>query len=99
MSSALRRWVNFPFIFIIRAYQITLSPIFGRGCRYEPTCSHYGLAAYRTYGPLRATWLTAWRILRCHPFARGGYDPLPLPDSGATAAQAHEADEQGCPGR
>jgi putative membrane protein insertion efficiency factor len=94
VSPHLRRWINLPFVVVIRAYQITLSPIFGRGCRYEPTCSHFGLAAYRTYGPLRATWLTAARVLRCHPFARGGYDPLPLPDSVAPAAQEQHASEK-----
>ncbi len=62
---------------IIKVYQFTLSPILGRQCRFSPTCSWYGLAAYRTHGFFRGTRLTVSRILRCHPFNKGGYDPVP----------------------
>lgn len=72
-----------PFVALIRCYQVTLRPFMGGQCRYEPTCSDYGVEAYREHGPIRGTWLTARRILRCHPFARGGYDPVP-PRSGRT---------------
>lgn len=68
---------NTPFILLIKFYQFTLSPIMGRSCRYQPTCSWFGLDAYRTHGPFRGTLLTTGRILRCHPFAKGGYDPVP----------------------
>ncbi|XVJ60817.1 MAG: membrane protein insertion efficiency factor YidD [Tepidisphaera sp.] len=68
---------NLPFIAIIKLYQFTLSPIMGRQCRFSPTCSWYGLDAYRTHGPIKGTWLTASRILRCNPFVKGGYDPVP----------------------
>lgn len=71
---------NAPFVLLIRLYRVTLSPLIGRHCRYEPTCSRYGLEAYRLHGPLRGSALTLRRILRCHPFVRGGYDPVPLPD-------------------
>jgi uncharacterized protein len=47
------------------------------GCRYLPTCSEYAAAAIATHGPLRGAALAAWRLLRCHPFARGGFDPVP----------------------
>jgi putative membrane protein insertion efficiency factor len=70
-------WWSLPFELVIRAYQITLSPFVGGQCRFYPTCSHYGLDAYRAHGVLRGTLLTARRILRCHPFTRGGYDPVP----------------------
>ena len=69
--------LNLPFILAIKAYQLTLSPIMGRGCRFEPTCSTYGVAAYRHHNPLRATYLTVTRILRCNPLTKGGYDPVP----------------------
>lgn len=70
-------WLSLPFIALIWAYRVTLSPFIGGQCRYEPTCSRYGLEAYLEHGPIRGTWLTMRRVLRCHPFARGGYDPVP----------------------
>lgn len=73
----LSRMLAHPFIWIIWLYRITLSPIIGTQCRYDPTCSRFGLEAYREYGAFKGTWLTAKRIARCHPFAKGGYDPVP----------------------
>ena len=69
-----------PFIAAIRLYQVTLRPFMGGQCRYHPTCSEFGVEAYRQHGVLRGTRLTAARILRCHPFVKGGYDPVPPPD-------------------
>ncbi len=66
-----------PLILLVRVYQVTLSPWLGRQCRYEPTCSHYAIEALREWGPVRGSWMAARRILRCHPFVRGGYDPVP----------------------
>jgi hypothetical protein len=60
---------------VVRLYQIFLSPIFGRACRYDPTCSHYFIGAVRKYGAVRGSLRGIWRICRCHPFHRGGYDP------------------------
>lgn len=60
---------------LVRAYQWTLSPIFGRQCRFEPTCSHYMIGAVEKYGVVRGVLKGIWRILRCNPFCRGGYDP------------------------
>ncbi|RIK83634.1 MAG: membrane protein insertion efficiency factor YidD [Planctomycetota bacterium] len=72
----LSRFVGELLIVPVRAYQWTLSPIFGRQCRFEPTCSHYFIGAVRKYGPARGTWRGFKRILRCHPFHRGPwYDP------------------------
>lgn len=62
---------------MIRVYQCTLSPFMGGQCRYYPTCSHYGVEAFRTHGPIRGGWLTFTRLLRCNPFVKGGYDPVP----------------------
>jgi len=62
----------------IRFYQKCISPLFPVCCRYRPTCSHYGLDAIERFGALRGTWLTTLRILRCNPFSKGGWDPVPL---------------------
>ena len=61
----------------IRFYQIAISPLFGPHCRYLPTCSQYALEAIDHYGVLKGGWLAAKRILRCNPFFKGGYDPVP----------------------
>jgi uncharacterized protein len=58
-----------------RVYQWTLSPIVGRQCRFDPTCSHYFIGSVQKYGAIRGTWRGLLRIGRCHPFHRGGYDP------------------------
>lgn len=64
-------------ILLTRAYQVSLSPLLGRQCRFVPTCSHYFIEAVERHGAWRGFRLGAWRILRCHPFARGGFDPVP----------------------
>lgn len=60
---------------LIRLYQWTLSPWLGRQCRFQPTCSNYAIEAIRKYGAVSGALRGAWRICRCHPFNRGGYDP------------------------
>lgn len=62
---------------LIRLYQMTLSPLIGRSCRYTPTCSNYGLEAIRKYGPFKGGWLTIKRVLSCNPWGGSGYDPVP----------------------
>lgn len=64
-------------IFLVRAYQVALSPLFPAACRYYPTCSVYAIEALQRYGAWRGTWLTVRRLARCHPFHSGGYDPVP----------------------
>jgi putative membrane protein insertion efficiency factor len=64
-------------IFLVRAYRFMLSPLLGPACRFEPTCSVYGEEAIRRFGAARGAWLTIRRLGRCHPFCRGGIDPVP----------------------
>lgn len=65
------------FIFFIRVYQNTLSPLLGKNCRYIPTCSEYTIEAIEEYGAIKGVFMGIKRIFRCHPFAKGGYDPVP----------------------
>lgn len=69
-------------MFLIRAYQVVLSPHLGAACRFEPSCSNYGLEALRRHGALRGGWLTVRRLLRCRPWGPCGYDPVPLEGTG-----------------
>ena len=64
-------------VLLIRGYQVTLSPLLPSACRYQPTCSQYTLEAVERHGALKGAWLGAKRIVRCHPFHPGGYDPVP----------------------
>jgi putative membrane protein insertion efficiency factor len=64
-------------LFLIRAYQLTLSPFFGQHCRFTPTCSQYAQEAIERHGAWRGAWLAIRRIARCHPFCAGGHDPVP----------------------
>lgn len=61
----------------IKFYKLVLSPFIPRSCRYEPTCSTYGITALKKHGPFKGTLLTIKRILRCHPWGGNGYDPVP----------------------
>ena len=64
------------FIFLIKFYQKAISPFLGRRCRFHPTCSEYTKQAVEKYGALKGLYLGLIRILKCHPFHKGGYDPL-----------------------
>ncbi|KAF0994042.1 membrane protein insertion efficiency factor YidD [Geobacillus sp. TFV-3] len=66
-------------IWCIRFYQRFLSPLKPPTCRFYPTCSNYGIEAVRRFGAIKGGWLTAKRILKCHPFHPGGFDPVPEP--------------------
>ena len=64
-------------IWLIRFYQRAISPLTPPCCKYTPVCSVYGIQAISRFGALKGTAMTVWRILRCNPFASGGYDPVP----------------------
>ncbi|MGZ5370286.1 membrane protein insertion efficiency factor YidD [Aeromicrobium sp.] len=71
--------MKYPLIWLLKAYRFAISPLYGQVCRYHPTCSAYALQAVETHGALRGTWLATRRLLRCHPWSSGGYDPVPEP--------------------
>ena len=62
---------------LLKAYRFAISPLYGQVCRYHPTCSAYALEAVTTHGSIKGSWLAVRRIARCHPWAAGGYDPVP----------------------
>ena len=66
-----------PLLAVVFLYQATLRPLFGGHCRFHPACSDYAVGALRSHGALRGGWLVLRRLLRCHPFGGGGYDPVP----------------------
>ena len=69
--------MKYPLIWFLRAYRLLISPLYGQVCRYHPSCSAYALESVTRYGALRGSWLGVRRIVRCHPWAAGGYDPVP----------------------
>ena len=69
--------MRFVLKYLIRGYQLAISPFLGPRCRFYPSCSHYAIEAIETHGSLRGTWLTIKRISRCHPWHEGGFDPVP----------------------
>ncbi|WP_218974358.1 membrane protein insertion efficiency factor YidD [Streptomyces sp. NP160] len=87
-------------VVLVRAYQLLVSPLLGPVCRYAPSCSSYGATALRRHGAVRGTWLTARRLARCHPWAAGGWDPVPAPapESGARATGRRPHTGGGAPG-
>lgn len=65
------------FCFLVRVYQILISPLLPKCCRFEPTCSNYALEAFKKHGPFKGLYLTIKRIIKCNPYHEGGYDPVP----------------------
>ena len=73
MSMIIRR----PFLFLIRLYQRWISPLFPNTCRFHPSCSQYTYEAIEKHGLFKGARLGAWRILRCNPYSKGGFDYVP----------------------
>jgi hypothetical protein len=71
------RTVKWILIGLLKAYRFAISPLYGQVCRYHPTCSAYALEAVTVHGSIKGTWLAVRRVGRCHPWAAGGYDPVP----------------------
>jgi putative membrane protein insertion efficiency factor len=76
MSEAVGRLLVNVALIPVRVYQRFVSPLMGRRCKYEPTCSRYAVEALRSHGVVKGSLLASWRILRCNPFSNGGYDPV-----------------------
>ena len=66
-----------PLIALVRIYQYAVSPMLGRSCRFDPSCSEYAVTALQRYGAIKGIWLATRRVGRCHPWHPGGYDPVP----------------------
>lgn len=78
MSRLLHGVIRLPrqlLIWVVRGYQFCISPLLGPHCRFTPTCSAYFIESVERYGAIRGSWRGVRRILRCHPFHPGGYDP------------------------
>ena len=69
--------MKYPLIWLLKLYRTFISPLYGQVCRYHPSCSAYALQAVTEYGSLKGSWLALRRLSRCHPWAAGGYDPVP----------------------
>lgn len=76
-TPALTRLPRTALIYLVKGYQVSLSPLLPPSCRYFPSCSAYAVEALEKHGAIRGSWLAARRILRCHPFRPGGFDPVP----------------------
>ena len=74
---SIQKILIWPFVFLVRLYQIVISPVIPAACRFTPTCSHYAIEALKTHGLFYGGYLAGKRILSCHPWGRTGYDPVP----------------------
>ncbi|HZA05653.1 MAG TPA: membrane protein insertion efficiency factor YidD [Propionibacteriaceae bacterium] len=82
--------MKYVLIGLLKVWRLTISPIYGNVCRYYPSCSAYALRAVEFHGAVKGSWLTVRRLLRCHPWSPGGYDPVP----GTPEWQAELAEQQ-----
>ena len=72
----MNQWARSFVLFLLRGYKWVLSPLLPPACRYVPSCSEYAMEAVDRYGVWRGGLMALWRVLRCHPFVQGGYDPV-----------------------
>lgn len=80
MRAVLRSPAKYALIGFLRLYRKFISPIYGQVCRFYPSCSAYALEAVERHGAVRGSWLAVRRLVRCHPWNPGGYDPVPPRD-------------------
>ncbi len=73
----MREIIIFPFVFLIKIYQFLISPIIGKNCRFNPTCSNYALEALKKHGLILGMYYSIIRISKCHPWGGSGHDPVP----------------------
>lgn len=69
--------MKYVLIGLLRLYRMLISPLYGQVCRYYPSCSAYALEAVQVHGSIKGSWLAVRRLARCHPWAAGGFDPVP----------------------
>ena len=74
---SIKKFYIFPFVLIIKMYQLFISPVLQSNCRYLPTCSEYSIQSLKEYGLLKGSYLSFKRIIHCHPYGGQGYDPVP----------------------
>lgn len=84
------RWVAAPVIWLIRGYQLLISPLRPPVCRYYPSCSSYAVSALERFGLVRGGWMAVRRLLRCHPWAPGGVDHVPERDKHGRPARPQQ---------
>jgi putative membrane protein insertion efficiency factor len=91
IGRALLQILSAPLVALVWVYRTFVSPALPPACRYHPSCSEYALEALRVHGPFRGAWLALRRLLRCHPYAPGGPDPVPprRPFAAATISKDH----------
>ena len=97
-TNARAGWLRFalslPLLVLLWIYRRLISPVLPPACRYYPSCSQYAEEAVRSHGPLRGPWLALRRLLRCHPWAAGGFDPVPPLPSVAAGSRRTGASAQ-----
>ena len=81
--------MKYVLIGLLKAYRAVISPLYGNVCKFYPSCSAYALESVRVHGAAKGSWLAARRLVRCHPWSLGGYDPVP----GTAAADEWEAEQ------
>jgi putative membrane protein insertion efficiency factor len=80
-------WAATPLVWLVRGYQMLVSPMLGPTCKFYPSCSAYAVQALRAHGAVRGTWLAGRRLLRCHPWSHGGVDHVPAGQHATTAGE------------
>ncbi|HEX9171511.1 MAG TPA: membrane protein insertion efficiency factor YidD [Telluria sp.] len=83
-------------VWLLRAYQLVLSPMLGQNCRFYPSCSHYAIEALKTHGAAKGGLLAARRVCRCHPWNEGGFDPVPPADPTISEQPHSHTAARGC---